>query len=112
MIRRDARQSGGKRALTLAHETHERHETRIGPSDVRVFCVLSGVSPGRGQLIVRLRRYLRVMFAVDDINDTLERLRRCGAQLVGKVVAYEDVYRLYYICGPEKLFVGLAQELG
>jgi catechol 2,3-dioxygenase-like lactoylglutathione lyase family enzyme len=56
--------------------------------------------------------YLRVMFAVDDIDDTLARLRKHGAQLVGEVVQYEDVYRLCYIRGPEGLLIGLAQELG
>ena len=56
--------------------------------------------------------YLRVMFAVDDIDDTVERLRKHGAQLVGDVVQYEDTYRLCYIRGPEGLLVGLAQELG
>jgi catechol 2,3-dioxygenase-like lactoylglutathione lyase family enzyme len=55
--------------------------------------------------------YLRVMFAVDDIDDTLERLRKHGAQLVGDVVQYEDAYRLCYIRGPEELLIGLAQEL-
>src|SRR5579871_5711777 len=55
--------------------------------------------------------YLRVMFAVDDIDETLERLRQLGAQLVGEVVQYEDVYRLCYIRGPEGLLIGLAQEL-
>jgi catechol 2,3-dioxygenase-like lactoylglutathione lyase family enzyme len=55
--------------------------------------------------------YLRVMFAVDDIDDTLERLRKRGAQLVGEVVQYKDVYRLCYIRGPEGLLIGLAQEL-
>jgi catechol 2,3-dioxygenase-like lactoylglutathione lyase family enzyme len=56
--------------------------------------------------------YLRVMFTVDDIDDTLERLRTHGAQLVGEVVQYEDAYRLCYIRGPEGLLIGLAQELG
>ena len=56
--------------------------------------------------------YLRVMFTVDDIDDTLERLRKRGAQLVGEVVQYEDAYRLCYIRGPEGLLIGLAQELG
>jgi len=55
--------------------------------------------------------YLRVMFAVDDIDATLTRLREHGAQLVGEVVDYEDVYRLCYIRGPEGLLIGLAQEL-
>ena len=56
--------------------------------------------------------YLRVMFAVDDIDDTLARLGKRGAQLVGEVVQYEDMYRLCYIRGPEGLLIGLAQELG
>ena len=55
--------------------------------------------------------YLRVMFAVDDIDDTLERLRKRGAALVGEVVQYKDAYRLCYIRGPEGLLIGLAQEL-
>jgi catechol 2,3-dioxygenase-like lactoylglutathione lyase family enzyme len=56
--------------------------------------------------------YLRVMFAVDDIDETLARLREHGAQLVStQVVQYEDSYRLCYIRGPEGLLIGLAQEL-
>ena len=55
--------------------------------------------------------YLRVMFAVDDIDDTLDRLRKFGAQLVGEVVQYEKMYRLCYIRGPEGLLIGLAEEL-
>src|SRR6201996_6594505 len=55
--------------------------------------------------------YLRVMFAVDDIDETLGRLRERGAQLVGEVVRYQDSYRLCYIRGPEGLLIGLAQEL-
>ena len=57
--------------------------------------------------------YLRVMFAVDDIDETLARLREHGTELLGsEVVQYEDVYRLCYIRGPEGLLIGLAQELG
>ena len=55
--------------------------------------------------------YLRAMFTVDDIHDTLERLRAHGAELVGDVVDYSDLYRLCYIRGPEGLLIGLAQEL-
>lgn len=55
--------------------------------------------------------YLRVMFAVEDIDDTLDRLRKRGAELVGEVVRYEDMYRLCYIRGPEGILIGLAQEL-
>lgn len=55
--------------------------------------------------------YLRAMFTVDDIDETLEKLGKRGAQLVGEVVQYKDVYRLCYIRGPEGLLIGLAQEL-
>src|SRR3954462_8705569 len=55
--------------------------------------------------------YLRVMFAVDGLDETLESLRQRGAQLVGEVVQYKDAYRLCYIRGPEWLLIGLAQEL-
>jgi catechol 2,3-dioxygenase-like lactoylglutathione lyase family enzyme len=54
--------------------------------------------------------YLRVMFAVGDLDDTLARFGS-RAQLVGKVVNYQDVYRLCYIRGPEGILIGLAQEL-
>lgn len=55
--------------------------------------------------------YLRVMFAVEDIDDTLARLKKRGATVVGKVVNYQDIYRLCYIRGPEGILIGLAQEL-
>ena len=56
--------------------------------------------------------YLRVMFAVDDIDETLARLRRHGGQLVDEVVQYEDVYRLCYVRGPEGILIGLAEQIG
>ena len=56
--------------------------------------------------------YLRVMFAVDDLDDTIARLRRHGAQLVDEVVEYEDVYRLCYLRGPEGILIGLAERIG
>jgi catechol 2,3-dioxygenase-like lactoylglutathione lyase family enzyme len=56
--------------------------------------------------------YLRVMFAVDDIDDTVARLCKRGATLVGEVVQYQDLYRLCYVRGPEGILVGLAQQLG
>jgi len=56
--------------------------------------------------------YLRVMFAVDDLDETLVRLRAHGAELVSsEVVQYEDIYRLCYIRGPEGLLIGLAEEV-
>jgi catechol 2,3-dioxygenase-like lactoylglutathione lyase family enzyme len=55
--------------------------------------------------------YLRVMFAVDDLDETLARLGQRGGQLVGEVVQYEQSYRLCYIRGPEGLLIGLAEQL-
>ena len=56
--------------------------------------------------------YLRVMFTVEDVDDTLARLGKRGAKRVGEVVPYENMYRLCYIRGPEGILIGLAQELG
>jgi catechol 2,3-dioxygenase-like lactoylglutathione lyase family enzyme len=53
----------------------------------------------------------RIMFAVDDIDEVITRLRTHGAELVGDVARYEDVYRLCYVRGPEGIVVGLAEEL-
>jgi len=55
--------------------------------------------------------YLRVMFAVEDLDETLVRLKKIGAQLVGEVVNYEEIYRLCYIHGPEGILIGLAEQL-
>jgi catechol 2,3-dioxygenase-like lactoylglutathione lyase family enzyme len=56
--------------------------------------------------------YLRVMFAVDDIDDTLARLRRHGAELVDELVQFENSYRLCYVRGPEGILIGLAEPVG
>ena len=56
--------------------------------------------------------YLRVMFAVEDIDDTLARLRKLGATVVDEVVNYKNIYRLCYIRGPEGILIGIAQQLG
>jgi catechol 2,3-dioxygenase-like lactoylglutathione lyase family enzyme len=55
--------------------------------------------------------YLRTMFTVEDIDDTVSRLQKYGAELVGEIVQYENVYRLCYIRGPEQILIGLAEEL-
>jgi catechol 2,3-dioxygenase-like lactoylglutathione lyase family enzyme len=55
--------------------------------------------------------YLRTMFTVENIDETLSRLQKYGAELVGEIVQYEDSYRLCYIRGPEKILIGLAEEL-
>src|SRR5215216_7540629 len=56
--------------------------------------------------------YLRVMFTVDDIDETVARLRPHGAELVGELAQYEDKYRLCYVRGPEGILIGLAEQIG
>ena len=70
------------------------------------------IGPKPTDLPVNALGYRRVMFAVDDLDDTLERLRPHGAELVDEIVEYEGVYRLCFIRGPEGIIVGLAQPLG
>jgi len=53
----------------------------------------------------------RIMFTVDDIDDTVARLRNHGAELVGEIAQYEDAYRLCFLRGPEGIVIGLAEEL-
>ena len=55
--------------------------------------------------------YLRTMLTVEDIDDTVARLQKHGAKLVGEIVQYENIYRLCYIRGPEQILIGLAEEL-
>lgn len=55
--------------------------------------------------------YLRSMFTVEDIDDTVSRLQKHGAEIVGEIVQYENVYRLCYMRGPEQILIGLAEEL-
>ena len=70
-----------------------------------------GIASDHRRAPVNSLGYLRVMFAVDDLNDTLARLEKLGATVVDEVVDYEDVYRLCYIRGPEGILIGLAQQL-
>ena len=56
--------------------------------------------------------YLRAMFAVTDINDTIERLKKHGAELIGELVNYENIYLLCYLRGPEGIMIALAEQLG
>jgi len=74
--------------------------------------IVPAVEADHRRVPVNALGYLRVMFAVDDLDDTLARLRRHGMELVGDVVDYASVYRLCYIRGPEGILLGLAQELG
>ena len=71
----------------------------------------AAVGPSPGDLPVNALGYRRVMFAVDDLDDVLARLRTHGAELVREVMQYEDAYRLCFIRGPEGIIVGLAQPL-
>jgi catechol 2,3-dioxygenase-like lactoylglutathione lyase family enzyme len=54
----------------------------------------------------------RIMFAVDDVDDVVARLRTHGAELVGEIAQYEDMYRLCFVRGPEGIIIGLAEQLG
>jgi catechol 2,3-dioxygenase-like lactoylglutathione lyase family enzyme len=53
----------------------------------------------------------RIMFAVDDVDDVVARLRRHGGELVGEIAQYEDLYRLCFLRGPEGIIIGLAEKL-
>ncbi|HEX7224163.1 MAG TPA: VOC family protein [Candidatus Limnocylindria bacterium] len=71
----------------------------------------AAVGPSPRDLPVNALGYRRVMFAVDDLDDVLARLRTHGAELVRDVMQYEDAYRLCFVRGPEGIIVGLAQPL-
>jgi predicted enzyme related to lactoylglutathione lyase len=59
-----------------------------------------------------MMRRMPSVFAVDDIDDVVTRLRRHGGELVGEIVQYEDIYRLCFLRGPEGIIIGLAEQLG
>jgi catechol 2,3-dioxygenase-like lactoylglutathione lyase family enzyme len=102
----------------------------VGLADVRADIVMMRTPDGHGR--VELSRFerppavrsqpqnapsntlgiRRIMFAVDDVDDVVARLRRHGAELVGEIAQYEDIYRLCFVRGPEGILVGLAQKLG
>ena len=101
----------------------------IGLKDVRATLALMRTPDGHGRIEldkfhtpnairfgpvdapVNMLGIRRIMFAVDDIDDVVARLRANGAELVGEVVQYEDKYRLCYIRGPEGIIVGLSEQL-
>ena len=101
----------------------------VGLQNVRATLVLMRTPDGHGRIeldkfhtpeAVRVARtnapvntlgIRRIMFAVDDIEDVLARVRAHGAELIGEVVQYEDTYRLCYIRGPEGIIIGLAEQL-
>ncbi|WP_198168316.1 VOC family protein [Herbidospora yilanensis] len=72
----------------------------------------AAVGPDPGAVPPNTRGWHRVMFAVEDIDDVVARLRGHGAELVGDLVRYEDTYRLCYLRGPEGIVVALAEQLG
>jgi catechol 2,3-dioxygenase-like lactoylglutathione lyase family enzyme len=82
-----------------------------GRIELALFHTPKAISPEPKNAPVNTLGIRRVMFAVDDIDDVVARLRDHGAELVGEVARYEDVYRLCYVRGPEGIIVGLAQQL-
>src|SRR6266568_2481098 len=91
-------------------DCHDAHAGRPRPARTLPLPHAPAVADHRNAPVNALG-YLRVMFAVEDIDETLERLRKRSAQLVGEVVQYKDAHRLCYIRGAEGLLIGLAQEL-
>lgn len=83
-----------------------------GRVELSKFHTPAAISVGPKNAPVNTLGMRRIMFAVDDIDDVVARLRKHGAELVGEVAQYEDKYRLCFIRGPEGVIVGLAEELG
>jgi len=83
-----------------------------GGIELAMFHTPKAISPEPKEAPANTLGIRRIMFAVDDIDEVIARLRTHGAELVGEVARYEDVYRLCYVRGPEGIIVGLAQELG
>jgi catechol 2,3-dioxygenase-like lactoylglutathione lyase family enzyme len=83
-----------------------------GRVELAMFHAPKAISAGPAEAPANTLGIRRIMFAVDDIDDVVARLRRHGAELVGEVARYEDIYRLCYVRGPEGIIVGLAEELG
>ena len=97
----------GVRATIATMRTPDGH-VRI---ELDKFHAPAAVRVGPDDAPVNALGYRRIMFAVDDIESALGRLRRHGAELVGEVVQYEDQYRLCYVRGPEGIMIALAQRL-
>ena len=82
-----------------------------GRIELAMFHTPKAISAGPRDAPANTLGIRRIMFAVDDIDDAVARLRTHGAELVGEVARYEDIYRLCYVRGPEGIVVGLAEEL-
>ena len=96
------------RATLVMMRTPDGH----GRIELDKFHTPEAIRTGPENLPVNALGIRRIMFAVDDIDDVVARLRAHGAELVGEVVQYEDTYRLCYVRGPEGIIVGLAEQLG
>ncbi|MER5646353.1 VOC family protein [Streptosporangium sp. NPDC002524] len=83
-----------------------------GRIELAMFRTPKAIGPGPKDAPVNTPGIRRIMFAVDDIEDVVARLRAHGAELVGELARYEDSHRLCYVRGPEGIIVGLAQQLG
>lgn len=83
-----------------------------GRLELTRFRTPAAVRAAPGEMAVNTLGTGRIMFAVDDLEDTLARLRPHGAELVGEVVQYENSYRLCYIRGPERMIIALAEQIG
>ena len=97
----------GARDETATLRTPDGH-SRL---ELTQFHTPAAVGPNPRDLPTNALGYRRIMFAVDDLDDTLARLRPLGAELVRDIVEYEDVYRLCFIRGPSGIIIGLAQPL-
>jgi catechol 2,3-dioxygenase-like lactoylglutathione lyase family enzyme len=98
----------GVRSTLVTLQTPDGH----GRIELDKFHTPPAVRAGPEDAPVNALGMRRIMFAVDDLDDVLARLRTHGAELVGEVTQYEDSYRLCYVRGPEGLMIALAEELG
>ena len=83
-----------------------------GRIELDKFYAPAAVKAGPKNAPVNMLGIRRIMFTIDDLEDVLARLRAHGAELVGEIIQYENMYRLCYIRGPEGIIVGLAEQLG
>ena len=83
-----------------------------GRIELAMFHAPKAISAGPRNAPANTLGIRRIMFAVDDIDDVIARLRTHGAELVGEVAPYEDIFRLCYVRGPEGILLALAQQLG
>ncbi|MFG2309847.1 VOC family protein [Streptomyces sp. NPDC048566] len=106
---------GAERVIGLRDVRQDIAVLRVpdGPGRVELakFHRPDAITPEPAQAPANTLGLRRIMFAVDDIEDVVARLRSQGAEVVGEIVRYENVYRLAYVRGPEGIVVGLAEEL-